>query len=360
MSFLSSLLPGLRDLRAPLAAGYMWLVFGWLVLRDRVPAEKAATGLVHDVLHTAHNAPSLAVAAAVSVAAYLIGSVSLVVYRLVAGPTIDRAARQAWIVGAMGIRWRVARISRQGWREVPYTAIPLPGLAGRLTYQSRVRLYRLASNEFTKQARTLGSDIERLPKWLRKMVQQPILLDDDVAQHIRRLWREKRPRGFRWVPEDLVLTTQVPAQRLAGKMAGELDDLRTQLVQKDPELFAAYDRLASEAEFREAIFAPLLAIVIAAAAETTWWLLVAFSAALILRIDGRAKARAANAILVHALSARIVESRVAEAFREELQLLFARHSNTKAESMPEEVVSAEEFVSELGVLVSGLGVPSQE
>lgn len=33
---LASLLPGLRELRAPLAAGYLWLVVGWLLLHDRI------------------------------------------------------------------------------------------------------------------------------------------------------------------------------------------------------------------------------------------------------------------------------------------------------------------------------------
>jgi hypothetical protein len=35
---LASLLPGLRDLRAPLAAGYLWLAAGWLYFAPLLPA----------------------------------------------------------------------------------------------------------------------------------------------------------------------------------------------------------------------------------------------------------------------------------------------------------------------------------
>lgn len=34
---LASLLPGLRDLRTPLAAGYIWLVAVWVALEPRIP-----------------------------------------------------------------------------------------------------------------------------------------------------------------------------------------------------------------------------------------------------------------------------------------------------------------------------------
>jgi hypothetical protein len=42
---LSSLLPGLRNLRTPLAVGYLWIVALWLLLHDHIPKtlEQAAT-----------------------------------------------------------------------------------------------------------------------------------------------------------------------------------------------------------------------------------------------------------------------------------------------------------------------------
>ena len=35
MQILASALPGFRDLHAPLTAGYLWLVFLWLLLKAR-------------------------------------------------------------------------------------------------------------------------------------------------------------------------------------------------------------------------------------------------------------------------------------------------------------------------------------
>jgi hypothetical protein len=39
---LTNVLPGLRELRAPLAAGYLWLLFAWLVWGDELSQAKSA------------------------------------------------------------------------------------------------------------------------------------------------------------------------------------------------------------------------------------------------------------------------------------------------------------------------------
>jgi hypothetical protein len=35
---LAGLLPGVRELRAPLAAGYLWLLYGWLTAANSFPS----------------------------------------------------------------------------------------------------------------------------------------------------------------------------------------------------------------------------------------------------------------------------------------------------------------------------------
>ena len=70
---LASLLPGLRDLRAPLAAGYLWLLFGWLLLHNTFEGWDRNSGPLGAVVDVAHAATPAAVAIAVSFAAYLIG-----------------------------------------------------------------------------------------------------------------------------------------------------------------------------------------------------------------------------------------------------------------------------------------------
>jgi len=75
MQILSNALPGFRDLRGPIIAGYMWLVFAWLLVTpdwDVRPEDRIGGGL-YDL---GHHVGRIWVAVAVSVAAYLIGSIS--------------------------------------------------------------------------------------------------------------------------------------------------------------------------------------------------------------------------------------------------------------------------------------------
>ena len=76
MSILASALPGLRDIRAPLIAGYLWLLFGWLVVKPE-PNFTDAKGLMEVLVDLADTVGPLATAAAVTVAAYLIGGLQL-------------------------------------------------------------------------------------------------------------------------------------------------------------------------------------------------------------------------------------------------------------------------------------------
>jgi hypothetical protein len=75
MAILSNALPGFRDLRAPLVAGYCWLLFAWLVVEPHLPVREA-TGLLDSLLDLSGAVGKVGTALAVSVAAYLIGSVS--------------------------------------------------------------------------------------------------------------------------------------------------------------------------------------------------------------------------------------------------------------------------------------------
>jgi hypothetical protein len=74
---LLNLLPGLRDLRTPLATGYVWLVTLWLALHDRIPDRGHAHGAALSLyqLHDAIGQP--ASFAAASFLAYVVGQVQV-------------------------------------------------------------------------------------------------------------------------------------------------------------------------------------------------------------------------------------------------------------------------------------------
>jgi hypothetical protein len=44
-SVLTSLLPGVREVRTPLTAGYIWLTLGWLAWGSNVPTNRPEPGM---------------------------------------------------------------------------------------------------------------------------------------------------------------------------------------------------------------------------------------------------------------------------------------------------------------------------
>ncbi|MGW5689140.1 hypothetical protein [Nonomuraea sp. NPDC003754] len=70
---LANLVPGIRDLRAPLAAGYLWLVVAWLTWARHLPTPDKATDLLADAYRLGSTAGLPAVGVALSFAAYIIG-----------------------------------------------------------------------------------------------------------------------------------------------------------------------------------------------------------------------------------------------------------------------------------------------
>jgi hypothetical protein len=83
VNLLSSALPGIRDIRAPLVAGYVWLLFIWLVWD---PGEDFVSvhGTVGDIIDLAHTIGPIATAAAVSVLAFFVGALSQSIATLLA------------------------------------------------------------------------------------------------------------------------------------------------------------------------------------------------------------------------------------------------------------------------------------
>src|SRR5687768_14032142 len=75
MQILANALPGFRDLRSPVIAGYLWLLVGWVLVSPDINSrpENAVAASLYDL---ADRLGKIGTAVAVSVAAYLVGSVS--------------------------------------------------------------------------------------------------------------------------------------------------------------------------------------------------------------------------------------------------------------------------------------------
>jgi hypothetical protein len=99
MQVLLAALPGLREIRAPLISGYMWLLLVWVLVRpdiDRRPSNEVL-GTLYDLIQALGP---VATAAAISVLAYLLGGAIqglwLAVLRRLQGPSrIEKLAQEA-------------------------------------------------------------------------------------------------------------------------------------------------------------------------------------------------------------------------------------------------------------------------
>lgn len=74
MNFITQLLPGLRDVRGPLIAGYLWLFAGWVFLGGPVPDRETAADAYRPIVELGEALGRVGLVAAFSVVAYLLGS----------------------------------------------------------------------------------------------------------------------------------------------------------------------------------------------------------------------------------------------------------------------------------------------
>jgi tetratricopeptide (TPR) repeat protein len=81
---LTSLLPGLREIRAPLISGYMWLTFFFLVFHGDFPSSSHPGEALKPLFELGDRLSAFGVATVASVAAYLVGSAAQELLKIVA------------------------------------------------------------------------------------------------------------------------------------------------------------------------------------------------------------------------------------------------------------------------------------
>jgi len=79
---LVNLLPGLREIRAPLVSGYLWLVFLFLAFHEELPSSSKPGPVLEPVFDLAGDLSAPAIAAVTGVAAYLVGSAMQELWKL--------------------------------------------------------------------------------------------------------------------------------------------------------------------------------------------------------------------------------------------------------------------------------------
>jgi hypothetical protein len=297
------LLPGIREVRAPLAAGYLWLLALWVALEPVLPDERSATGVVESLYRLADGLSAVGVGVAVSFAAYLVGSLSISLFGLPLG------------------KWH-------GRRD--------------LSAQARDALAELARATRSELERILsisGVDVEQLLDESRVIAEVALPGGNrKILYKRRRRGRRPHPRGpGRAQPRDFEAEQQ---GRIAFAVTRELDVIATtRLLGRDQELYSAIDRLRAETEFRRAIVPPIVfgGLAVGLRVPGPWWLLVVVvtsALAVGLLVDSIALQRRVNDLLLDVLTDNRVQSPILDRLRSRALAISGR---TRADAVEQAV-----------------------
>jgi|tagenome__1003787_1003787.scaffolds.fasta_scaffold20976603_3 hypothetical protein len=262
---LLNLLPGLRDLRTPLAVGYLWLAWGWLAFSGEFPSREEATGVAAAVYRFADLAGTGAALAALSFVAYVLGAVFSLQYL---------------VRGALTAPW-------EGRRNDP----------GAFLRRHRLRALGLGfvdDNTFAAVVRAI-----------RARVRAAVAANPSDMRRIQDL------AGIPSGPA----TEEAEGIRvvigLYRRLQEELPELVTKLAIHDKDrLWEIYDRKSSEGEFRQATSVPLTALVVTAAVVGTPWWLLTLLLPVIFMFQGVKRGQEARSEVYQALVQGIIRSTV--------------------------------------------------
>jgi hypothetical protein len=312
-----NLLPGLRELRAPLAAGYLWLASLWLVLSGVgwLPAKRpSGDGEVAQLWDLSGILGKTVMLAVVTFIAYLIGSF---LEMFPDGPFADRLVplvllrRRPWYLpsGMVFVRGTEDRMvdaepDLGKWARIRELTgrVPESSSSNKVTQETRKRMVG------RRVARSLSSDARRdLARLLAQRPEIGVYPPDDNVQ-----------RGS---PEERELLKQqaeydLRVDQIIDKIILEMQQLASRLLVKSKDLFSKYDRHMAEAAVRINVSKPLTLLLILASVLSgiPIWLrimlpFVALALGFILLRQGFLRAVSARDVIAQALAIGEIGSR---------------------------------------------------
>ncbi|MFF0532877.1 hypothetical protein ACFYT3_31450 [Nocardia amikacinitolerans] len=307
MEILSKALPGFRDLRAPLTAGYLWLAFAWLLLTPDFkvrPADELA-GSVYDL---AHSVGPIWLAVAVSTGAYLIGAIS---------QFLSDAARVVLMVAR---RHR----NRPGPSTPPSVFDALGFDPSNLLHGSKAG----AENQLEEFARFchLGLFERRRPR-ADAVPEDP---DQSLPPLAERATKEYERILHRFATEwgkairHCLREPELPA---------------TVLVADQPELFSEVDRLRAEGQLRLAVVPPLIALTVLLGLRSAVWSLMILGI-FALAWQGVQRLEESRQLVIDAITTNRVASPAARRFADWVDAVLPQEINRAKARMPKEELDA--------------------
>jgi hypothetical protein len=299
---LESILPGLRDVRAPLAAGYLWLGAIWLAVHDQVPAsQEEATGIWEPIFRLGDALSVLGIGIALSFGAYLLGILSqsvlvppllfvdhvlfsgrVVIFDDVPPDEPDADSARKLIMGPhLSFRswWSLDLLARKAIDDI------------RTTLPDDRPKKPAKPNSDNELERPSDADSEPKPELNVDVFVNDWLNDVTFGLHEwSRVYASTGPLPrsrfalFYYIRRFINWLTRFPTQHtpykdlaaieISAGLALELDSVKNRLLTLEKDQFDLIDRLQAESKFRFSVIPPLVAIVVLLATNWSfWWLL---------------------------------------------------------------------------------------
>jgi hypothetical protein len=291
----SALIPGLREIRGPLLAGYLWILAIWLLLGDRLPSNES--GEVFERLWEAGEAVGpIGRAAALSVVAYLIGAL------------VTSAIRSSVrFLFTMAKLWSYQRRSELPDRSDEGGSTWLPVSELLKTPDADWEKFFTGPNTTVIMAMVRNLEQTEL-NGARAGVEGAVRHAEDVSAGSARYMLAAR-RGDAVLiavprPDRDLVELQLPMFSPYQDILAKRSLLKTRLRELVPPTATKIEQIDYEAEFRESIIAPLaaLALIVGLNVSLAWCALLIVPFALLLQAHNLRNA--ATKELIDALRAR--------------------------------------------------------
>jgi hypothetical protein len=278
---LQSLLPGFRHLRAPVVAGYVWLLGFWLLFRKLTTNHLVSATVYREVVELANWAGKAATLVAITLVAYLVGTLSIAITKGVnRAAGLLRRTRLEWLVPRYWIDKRV---------ENSLEATVDRRLSDHYLQDEQFR--NLLTNHLSECRNRALVDRRQLYGFARRL--------PDVASLERRALQDDLVRSG-------LIDALVNKYQYVESAKEDVSHLAYRLLGKEEQVYAEYDRLRSEGTFRLGLVLPLVFLIVVISYIDSWWLLVG----LILPVTFAYLAGASFAEAENGLTATVLSGRV--------------------------------------------------
>ena len=296
---LTNLLPGFRDLRAPLAAGYLWLATVWVWFAQNLPGSPSdATGFLKKVYELAGVAGRPAIGIALSFAAYLIGAMATEISNRLLRAPIRSIQRLGGYLGYRGGNiYKRLSIFRRPMESHP-SFNPITDEVHELVLNELDSKYQddpmFREQIYNHLSEAFFNDLKR--RWGTEL---------ETVEDVKRMVDEES------YYRELLITTLIDTLSHSFEITRDLRYVPERIIEKKQKIFERYDQLRSEGEFRTAVAVPLIFLIIALIRQTSLHIvfgLLFIFAAILLLLQGNGKYTAAQLQLAQAIRAEPADS----------------------------------------------------